>query len=48
MKDRFRSDILKECRKIDRKHAQFKHQLEQRRMKKWQKFRERYRRRIRN
>lgn len=32
MKDRNTSDFLKERRKIDRKHAQFKYQLEQKRI----------------
>lgn len=32
MKDRNTSDLLKERRKIYRKHAQFKHQLEQKRI----------------
>ena len=33
MKDRNISEFLKERRKIDRNHAQFKHKLEQRRIK---------------
>ena len=41
MKDRNTSDFLRERREIDRKHAQFKHQLKQRRIKKWEKFRQR-------
>ena len=34
MKDRNTNDFLRERREIDRNHAQFKHQLEQRRIKK--------------
>ena len=40
MKDRYTSDFLREHREIDRKHAHFKHQLKQRRIKKWKKFRQ--------
>ena len=36
MKDRNTNDFLRERREIDRNHAQFKHQLEQRRIKKWE------------
>ena len=45
MKDRNTSDFLREPREIDRKHAHFQHQLEQRRIKKREKFRERERER---
>ena len=34
-------NFLREPGEIERKHAQFKHQLEQRKRQKWQKFRER-------
>ena len=43
MKDRNTNDFLRELREIDRNRAQSKHQLEQRRIKKWEKFRERER-----
>ena len=43
MKDRNTSDFSRERREIDRKHAQFKRQLKQRRIKKWEKFRQRER-----
>ena len=36
MKDRNTNDFLRERREIDRNHAQFKHHLEQRRIKKWE------------